>query len=156
MLIFTIVLAIFLSPSGAQQNTDTQKRDAALIARVQKLPVSQLDSTLPSLDFESWLKSHAGERATLEWEVNDCGEETGSPADRGREIPLCVEADAHMKDGRSITFMIAVEHSKSNADTRPVFFFGQLVAQHETISLRRLSELLPALVRTQPSAIIHR
>src|SRR3989454_8681914 len=90
-------------------------RDAKAIACVKQMPVSELDSTLPSISFEKWLGIEAGREADIRWEVNDCGEQTGTAADRGRDFPMCVEADAAMKDKRSIVIMIAVGSFKKGS-----------------------------------------
>jgi hypothetical protein len=74
-----------------------QKRkvtDQAAVRYARSFPVSKLERGLPSQRFDLWLRKLAGKRARISWEVNDCGEQTGSPADRGRDVPMCVEATA--------------------------------------------------------------
>jgi hypothetical protein len=69
-------------PAAAQEH---------LITAAKRVPAAALDSTLPTVPFERWL---AGVRptATIEWEVNDCGE-----GGDGRDAPTCVEAILHLK-----------------------------------------------------------
>ena len=122
--------------------------DDRLVGRVQQIQISRLDSALPPISLVKWLRIEAGADAEVSWEVNDCGEETGTPADRGRNLPICVEADAHMKDRRLIVLMVAVAPSKLGAEAKPVLYFGQLVTPHATITLRRLGDLPPALIKT--------
>jgi hypothetical protein len=83
-------------------------RDRKAIAYTKALLVSQLDPKLPAVPFERWLTKQSGEGAQISWEVNDCGEQTGSPEDQGSDFPICVEATAHMRDKRVIVVSIAV------------------------------------------------
>jgi hypothetical protein len=58
------------------------------IAAAKRVPARSLDSTLPSVPFETWLADLRGiPTSAIRWEVNDCGE--GSD---GRLAPTCVEA----------------------------------------------------------------
>lgn len=83
-------------------------RDRKLIAYAKAIPVSQLDPKLPAVAFERWLEKEAGPGAQISWEVNDCGEQTGSPEDAGSDFPICVEANANLADKRVIVVSIAV------------------------------------------------
>jgi hypothetical protein len=82
--------------------------DARLIAQLKNVSVAKLDAALPDVRFNQWLQTEAGPSARFEWEVNDCGEQTGSPGQNPSEVPTCVEADACVKDGRQIVIMIAM------------------------------------------------
>jgi hypothetical protein len=128
--------------------------DAALIMQLKKLPVSKLDPALPPVRFDDWLRTEAGAGAKFEWEVNDCGEQTGAPGQNANEIPTCVEADAWLKDGREIVIMIAAPKSAgaSGDKQRPAVYFAQLVTTRERITLKQLSDLPAALVRTHEPA----
>ena len=83
-------------------------RDRKLIAYTKAIPVSQLDPKLPAVPFERWLTKQAGAGAQIAWEVNDCGEQTGSPEDSQNDFPVCVEASATLADKRVIVVSIAV------------------------------------------------
>jgi hypothetical protein len=127
--------------------------DEKLIARVKDAPVSRLDPALPSIAFEQWLRTEGGTDARYEWEVNDCGEQTGSPAKNPSQIPTCVEADAWLKDGREIIIIISVSETDGTEKAQQfAVFFAQLVSMHEKITLRHLSDLPAALVRTHEPA----
>jgi hypothetical protein len=52
-----------------------------------RLPVSELEPGMPKQALSEWLRKAAGPGAKLEWELNDCGEQTGSAADAGRGFP---------------------------------------------------------------------
>ena len=69
-------------PAAAQEH---------LITAAKRVPAAALDSTLPTVPFERWLAS-VRPTATIEWEVNDCGE-----GGDGRDAPTCVEAILHLK-----------------------------------------------------------
>ena len=138
LLCFTMLATAQADPNHA--------RDAKAIAK--QMPVSELDSTLPSISFEKWLGIEAGREADIRWEVNDCGEQTGTAADRGRDFPMCVEADAAMKDKRSIVIMIAVGSFKKGITGKPSVSFGELDTPGERISLSHLSDLPAALMKT--------
>jgi len=146
------VYLIVISLCGSAQATPTNARDSKLIARVKQVQVSQLDRNLPPISFEKWLQVEAGADAKFHWEVNDCGEQTGTAPDRGRDFPVCVEADAAMKDGRSIVIMIAVGSSKKSPAGKPALYFAQLITPHETINVRELSDFPAALMKTHEPA----
>jgi hypothetical protein len=130
--------------------------DAALITQLKKLSVSKLDPALPAVRFDHWLRTEAGPDARYQWEVNDCGEQTGAPGQNPDEIPTCVEADAWLKDGREIVIMIAVPISEnagaSGQKQTLVVYFALLVTAREKIDIKQLSDLPAALVRTHEPA----
>ena len=76
---FLIPVAV---PAAAQEH---------LIAAAKRVSAASLDSTLPAISFERWLAS-VRPTATIEWEVNDCGE-----GGDGRDAPTCVEAILRFK-----------------------------------------------------------
>lgn len=126
-------------------------RDAKLIAQVKQISVHKLDQALPDVGFEGWLQKQSGADAKYHWEVNDCGEQSGTPGDDA-PVPTCVEADSRLNDGREIVIMIADDRPETTGKTHPPdwkIFFAQLTTPHEKINLRRLSDLPAALTRTQ-------
>jgi hypothetical protein len=125
--------------------------DAALITQLKKLSVSKLDPALPAVRFDQWLRAEAGSDARYQWEVNDCGEQTGAPGQNPYEIPTCVDADAWLKDGREIVIMIAVTRSAAapgQKQSLTVVYFAQLITTRERITIKQLSDFPAALVRT--------
>jgi len=134
------------------KNDAIKARDARLIRQVQEISVSQLDPALPSVSFQKWLHVEAGASSEFHWEVNDCGEQTGTAADRGRDVPMCVEAQADMKDRRTIGVSIAVGTSKKGVVGKPVVYFAKLVTPATTINLPHLSDLPAALIKTHDAA----
>ena len=79
-----------------------------MIAYAKRIDVSTLDPQLPKQSLATWFRNVVGPRVELTWETNDCGEQTGGVADAGRDIPICVEVDATLADGRKVAVMIAV------------------------------------------------
>ena len=94
-------------------------RDRKMIAHTKAIQVSQLDSKLPAIPFERWLIKEAGEGAQITWEVNDCGEQTGTAEDDDRDFPMCVEADARLRDKRVIVVSIVVGTYKLGISGKP-------------------------------------
>src|SRR5574337_1563894 len=77
-----------------------QISEDAAIKYVQKVSVAKLDSTLTGTPFADWLRGIIGKKATIEWELNDCGEQSGDPnVDKDRDIPACVGVNANLADG---------------------------------------------------------
>ena len=148
-----LLLIVVLCASATAQDPNAA-RDAKLIAAAKQASVHKLDDVLPDLSFEKWLTKESGPDAKYHWEVNDCGEQTGTPGDSG-PIPLCVEVDSDLKDGRQIVIFIADDRPlKAKKGTPPDWkiFFAQLTTAHEKINLRRLSDLPAALIKTRQLA----
>lgn len=144
-----LLCVIFASAQNESSN------DEKLISQVKRIAVSTLDPALPSIPFEQWLRTEAGAGAKVAWEVNDCGEQTGSPGQNPSEIPRCVEADASLKDRREIVIMVAMPQDakgKASDQTPPTVFFAQLITTREKIALKQLRDLPAALVRTHEPA----
>jgi hypothetical protein len=79
------------------------------IARVKHMDVHELDPALDNAEFRYWFAtSIAAPGSDVSYEMNDCGEQTGGPADAGRDIPLCVEARALTRRGTRISLSILV------------------------------------------------
>jgi hypothetical protein len=140
------VLLLVLCAAAAAQDPNAA-RDAKLIADVKQVSVHKLDEALPGLNFEKWLQKESGADAQYHWEVNDCGEETGTPGGNG-PVPICVEVDSFLKDGREIVIFVANDEPKKGTPPDWKIFFAQLTTPHEKINLRRLSGLPAALIKT--------
>jgi hypothetical protein len=54
--------------------------------------VGTIEAKMPRVTFEAWLRDLVGDKPAITWEVNDCGEQTGSPADRGHAAVRQYEA----------------------------------------------------------------
>jgi hypothetical protein len=142
-------LVLWLSTAEAQPKPNAA-RDAKLIGAVRQLSVAKLDDALPNLSFENWLAKESGPGARYHWEVNDCGEQSGTPGESG-PVPICVEVDSDLEDGREILIFVADDRpapAKKTASPQWKIFFAQLATPHEKINLRRLSDLPAALIKT--------
>jgi hypothetical protein len=125
-------------------------RDRKAIAQTKALLVSQLDPKLSSIPFERWLIKEAGEGAQISWEVNDCGEQTGTAEDRDSDFPLCVEAEAHMRDKRVIVVSIAVGTYQRGITGKPATWW--ITVGHDPSSdppLKTLSDVPLRLIGTR-------
>ena len=144
--LIVVVLALFVV--AAAQTDAGAAGDAKLIAEVKQVSVHHLDDALPDVGLERWLQKQSGADAQYHWEVNDCGEQSGTPENEA-SAPTCVEADSSLKDGRQIVVFISNDEPRKNAPPDWKIFFAQLATAHEKINLRRLSDLPAALTRTQ-------
>jgi len=142
-----LLTVIYVMAAVAAQDPNAS-RDTKLIADVQQLSADKLDPALASVPFEKWLQTQAGANARFHWEVNDCGEQSGSPGEKG-PVPVCVEVDTTLPDGREIIIFVGNDQPKENRPPEWKLFFAQLVMPHETIKIRRLSELPAALTKTR-------
>ena len=141
----TAVIAIGLLFSGSLQG---QALENQAISRVQQTPVSQLDSGLPDRPFAIWLKQTAGPRAGITWQLTDCGEQTGTPSDRERDIPTCVEATAVLLDDRKVVIEIIVGTFRKGIAGQPKIYFAVVEDKGELYDVKRLRDL-PEMLKTR-------
>jgi len=59
-----------------------------------KYLVSNIEPDLPPQSFADWFQETVGKEAKIDWDINDCGEQTGTSEDRGRDFSMCVKASA--------------------------------------------------------------
>lgn len=101
----------------------TEGRDAAAIHAARQAIVGVIEPTLPRLSFEEWLWRVVGKEATIKWEVNDCGEQSGDPnQDRIRDIPMCVEVQVDLGSDRELHVSLAVGSLKKGVEGVPQFW----------------------------------
>lgn len=109
---FSIPLLFALTNAHA----DYASYEKKAIAQVKATLASKIDTSLPEQPYEKWVQNLAGKDAKIEWELNDCGEGSGGPADEERDMPLCVGTMAKLADGRwfytSIGFALASEMNR--------------------------------------------
>jgi hypothetical protein len=126
------------------------------IDRLKSAPVSEIDSTLPAEPFGAWLKKLVASEEPV-YEVNDCGERSYTPEERGRQFPLCVNVTGKVGSMRraSLTFIVgnyvAARDSKSKPQAQPAakieLFYGEVGpsdprSKQPTMKVGRLSDLL--------------
>ena len=84
-----------------------------------KILVSRFEPGMPKERFDIWLRKVLGKNLPLKWEINDCGEQTGTPADRGRDFPMCVEATAETIDMYFTVSLLVGTFRSGVSGTRP-------------------------------------
>jgi hypothetical protein len=107
LILLATLLAFALSISGLQ--ADLQARDARAIAVAKNTSVHRLDPSLLDKPLAKWLREVVGQQVPIAWEVNDCGEQTGNPeSDKGRDFPMCAEAQATLKQKVALVISVSV------------------------------------------------
>ena len=112
-----------------------------VIARSRRASAFGLDSALPKQRFDDWFRKLVGPKVEIRWEANDCGEQTGSPTDRGRDFPVCAEAIAVFSDGRSVAVLIGVGTVKKGITGKPVVRLVSIERKGRVERVRRLRDL---------------
>jgi hypothetical protein len=91
---WTIGLLLFVALQISASGDVTTERRA--IRAGKRASARVLDPTLPNVQFSAWFRNHVGSKARIAWEVNDCGEQTGSPGDVPNAIPMCARHRAEI------------------------------------------------------------
>jgi hypothetical protein len=117
--------------------------DTALIEAVRSTVAYEIDPLLPSMSFDGWLKGLLGSQAGLQWEINDCGEQTGNPAvDRGRDFPKCAELRAELSGRRTLILALSAGSQEKPPAGAPKYHFGVLIRPDASrVEIRRLADL---------------
>ncbi|HRH47074.1 MAG TPA: hypothetical protein PKY82_35840, partial [Pyrinomonadaceae bacterium] len=71
-----------------------EKHQTEVINYAKQYLVSDIEPNVPKMKFADWFQQTVGKESKVEWDINDCGEQTGTPEDRGRDFPMCVAANA--------------------------------------------------------------
>ena len=122
-------------------------RDQRAIELARQIPVSMLEAGLPNQPLVQWLAEAAGAGAKIDWEVNDCGEQTGNPdLDRGRDFPLCVESVVKLADGRTASVSVAMGTFQKGISGTPSLWSIALLMGNRYETVRTLREL-PARIK---------
>ncbi len=117
------------------------------VATVQQVMVSQLDSQLPERSFSLWFNQVVGSQAGVNWQLNDCGEQTGNASDRERDLPYCVEVVAITPNERKAFVNILVGSTKRGIGEKPKLYFAVVEYKGEFYTAKRLSELPDLLTK---------
>jgi hypothetical protein len=137
------VVALYLLLTGYAH---AQISETKAIEYVRQLSPSVLDTTLPKGHFSDWLTRILGEDTTVEWELNDCGEQTGDPAiDKQRDLPVCVGIYAHLTDRRRLWITILVGTNNKGLIDSPAIYSVDLESDGQIRTIKRLSDLENAL-----------
>lgn len=84
-----VLLAVVSSttPWSAAQNDLNAER---ALAYAKRISVSHFDSSLRKRTSLNGSRKPFASDAKIDWNVNDCGEQTGGDNDKERDIPMCV------------------------------------------------------------------
>lgn len=135
------ILLLITEPLSAQS------LEARAIARVKQTPASRLEAGLPGERFADWFRKVVGPPAKISWELDDCGEQTGTPADAGRDFPACVAVAAALSDGRTVHVLISVGTVKKGLVSAPALRLITMERRGQFTDVRRLGDLARAIRR---------
>jgi hypothetical protein len=118
------LLAIILSLGILQMQVRLPETEAIDLAKT--TIVQDVDRSLPRTTLAKWLLDLFGPLARTEWEVNDCGEQTGDPrVDQGRDFPMCVDGSVALGKDRVLHLLLVVGTFKTGVrHETPSFFYG--------------------------------
>jgi hypothetical protein len=135
------------------QSPYTNDRDEATIERVKNLKVSSLDGNLPKVTLEFFLK-YEGEGAPIQWRVIQCDELKRNPLTGHTRVPaICVEAELHLKEGRTASVAVSLGAAKTRTAGVPTIFRVTVTDQNGMIhEPARLSDLPMELHRPLPKS----
>jgi hypothetical protein len=149
----TWFLVLLMACDAGQSGPRSQ--DAEAIDRARTASVRDIDRDLPDRPLAAWLTDLFGPSATVAWEVNDCGEQTGDPGtDRDRDFPMCAEASVSLGGGRVLVFLLDVGTFRTGVRREaPTFRYGYLLEGDHPAPARWLKSLAEvADGRTQPES----
>src|SRR5262245_21292492 len=106
-----IVLSLFMF--------QTESLEKQALTLVQRLPVSDLDATLPNQPFAAWLNQQLGPQAGVIWQLTECGEPVEAPNGGGKDLRACMEINASLPDGRKVIVAVAVGTFKTGLAGKP-------------------------------------
>ena len=116
----SVLVFVVLASASAQESI----RDRQAIAAAQQTNVQQLDRSLRAKQaFSVWFAELVGSTTKVVWEVNDCGEATGSAADRDRDLPMCAEARAFLGKDREVVISIMVGTTRKGIVPSPGVYY---------------------------------
>ncbi|TML16443.1 MAG: hypothetical protein E6G33_05515 [Actinobacteria bacterium] len=98
------------------------KLEPKVIQAGKRARVSALEKGLPGVTLDEWLRALVPESATITWEANDCGEQTGSAADDNRDLPVCAEALVKTADGIEASVSVAAGTVRKGVSGHAVLF----------------------------------
>jgi len=117
---FTFLVLVLVGCLRTQAQ-EAKKKEEPAIQRSKTVLASSLDTTLPKVSLEFFLKYESG-GAAIEWQVTDCNEPAGRQTkDREGDKPMCVEAD-FQKDQTAVTVMVSVGTFQKGLSGAPSLF----------------------------------
>jgi len=141
------IIVSLVASSAMAQSADQSPLAQKAISRAKHVFVSQLEPGMPKVTLEHYLQTEAGTGAQITWEMNDCGEQTGNPADQPGDVPTCAEGDVRLPDGETLRVMIAVGSVKNGIKGKPKLFDISISRNGSVKALSRLSQIAIELHR---------
>lgn len=140
-----ILAALGAVPGAIRANGQAQDFESRAVSRAQQILANQLDPALPPRPFGRWFSQLVGAGAGVTWQLTDCGEQTGTAADRERDLPSCIEATAILPSDRMVIVSLLVGTFRQGLIGKPT---AQLIAVEDfgvLTSIKRLSDLASSL-----------
>lgn len=141
-----IVSAISLMLSAQARSI----REKEAISDVQRVLASQLDAELPRKPLADWFRRVVGPQAKVNWELNDCGEQTGTASDRERDLPVCVGVRGALPDGRQVFADLIVGTVRKGMNGRVSVYQAGILRGDQVDTIRRLRDLPERLRVSSP------
>lgn len=142
----------FIVLVGLGQNP-TSVRDTAAINAARHIVVRNIDPVLPRVSFEAWLRGVVGTEATMKWEVNDCGEQTGGPKqDQGQDFPMCAEVQVGLEGQRELHVSLAVGSFKKGVGGVPQFWAAYVRKAGGSPGRIKSLAAIPSAIRIGPQS----
>jgi len=136
IVLIVIVFCVLFNTANAYD--DYVKKAISLTAR-------DFEKDLPDQPIDAWLRSNIPARYEVVWgeHITDCGESTGTSADKERDMPMCLEVE--IKEGPEIKGYLALF---VGTEKRGLFkdgygiYFGYLEHGGNKYNFKRLSDVL--------------
>jgi len=123
LLALTVTVLHLVMPTSSHGESSSSDE---LLAAARSTLASQIETGLPDQPIESWLAALVSDNASLTWELNDCGEQTGNPEiDAARDLPICAEiAASHVNQRIFLYFFVGTKSMGVVDDSRGLYFVG--------------------------------
>jgi hypothetical protein len=145
-----LAVALVLAPQARPQRKAAPAKptlEQRVVATAKQVSAKALDPELPEQPFADWFQSVVGKDTKVEWESNDCGEQTGDPKTTPADPPICGQASAKLSGARTVTVMIAVGSYRKGVTGDPAVFFVGIDVENTFEPVDKLHQLPAALTR---------
>src|SRR5262245_58150279 len=144
-------LLVFLSLSlclngSVASSIQIESFEKQALSLVQEISASDLDAKLAGSPFATWINQIIGPKAGVVWQLTECGERVGAPAETEHDLLACAEVNAKLPDGRRVFVAINVGTFKKGLNRKPAFFGAAIEKDLQLYPVRRLSDL-PEMLR---------
>jgi hypothetical protein len=145
---FAFTAILILSAFEAAGAQSSKKLEITALKYAKNYLVSGIENGLPSKSFGVWFQELVGAKTPVTWETNDCGEQTGTSADRGRDFPMCVQASAKMSANLFVSVNIQYGTFKRGVTPgKPVVRYISVGAEGEGDYVNSLIDLQQRLIQ---------